>query len=133
MIKWFDYKGTISGKTYFLRTIITAMPAVALIVFLDDNYYAVLAVEAFLLYLLMSLRYKRVNAVFNESLDLGKKLFFTSLIFDIALLIYGIIDIESYINDTYTTLDLILGIPLFIFIMYITFKDSKIKRQDHKG
>ena len=122
MMKWFDYKGTISGKTYFLRTIITAMPAVALIVFLDDNYYAVLTLEAFLLYLLMSLRYKRVNAVFNQSLDLGKKLFFTSLIFDIALLIYSIIDIESYINDGYTTLDLILGIPLFQVCQHQTFR-----------
>jgi len=133
MIKWFNYKGTISGKTYFFRTIITGLPAGTLIVFLDDKYYAALAVESLALLLIMSLRYKRVNAVFNQNLNLGKKLFFTSLIFDIALIIYSIIDIESYINDSFTTLDLVLGIPLFIFILYITFKNSKIKRQDHKG
>ena len=133
MIKWFNYKGTISGKTYFFRTIITAMPAGALIVFLDDKYYAALAVESLALLLIMSLRYKRVNAVFNQNLNLGKKLFFTSLIFDIALIINSIIDIESYINDSFTTLNLVVVIPLFIFILYITFKNSKIKRQDHKG
>ena len=131
MKKWFNYKGTISGKTYFVRSLIIGLPLTIVYVILEEvNYYAGSLFGLFIYLILYSFRYKRMSAVFKDRIDLGKKLFYISISLDLFLEVYYLFNINLGQSEDIAIIDLIT-IPSVIFIFFILFKDSGIEK--HNG
>ena len=131
MKKWFNYKGTISGKTYFFRSLIIGLPLTIVYVILEEvNYYAGSLFGLFIYLILYSFRYKRMSAVFKDRIDLGKKLFYISISLDLFLEVYYLFNINLGQSEDIAIIDLI-KIPSVIFIFFILFKDSGIEK--HNG
>ena len=131
MKKWFNYKGTISGKTYFFRSLIIGLPLTIVYVILEEvNYYTGSLFGLFIYLILYSFRYKRMSAVFKDRIDLGKKLFYISISLDLFLEVYYLFNINLGQSEDIAIIDLIT-IPSVIFIFFILFKDSGIEK--HNG
>ncbi len=131
MKKWFNYKGTISGKTYFFRSLIIGLPLTIVYVILEEvNYYTGSLFGLFIYLILYSFRYKRMSAVFKDRIDLGKKLFYISISLDLFLEVYYLFNINLGQSEDFAIIDLIT-IPSIIFIFFILFKDSGIEK--HNG
>ena len=131
MKKWFNYKGTISGKTYFFRSLIIGLPLTIVYVILEEvNYYAGSLFGLFIYLILYSFRYKRMSAVFKDRIDLGKKLFYISISLDLFLEVYYLFNINLGQSEDIAIIVLIT-IPSVIFIFFILFKDSGIEK--HNG
>ena len=131
MKKWFNYKGTISCKTYFFRSLIIGLPLTIVYVILEEvNYYAGSLFGLFIYLILYSFRYKRMSAVFKDRIDLGKKLFYISISLDLFLEVYYLFNINLGQSEDIAIIDLIT-IPSVIFIFFILFKDSGIEK--HNG
>ena len=131
MKKWFNYKGTILGKTYFFRSLIIGLPLTIVYVILEEvNYYAGSLFGLFIYLILYSFRYKRMSAVFKDRIDLGKKLFYISISLDLFLEVYYLFNINLGQSEDIAIIDLIT-IPSVIFIFFILFKDSGIEK--HNG
>ena len=131
MKKWFNYKGTISGKTYFFRSLIIGLPLTIVYVILEEvNYYTGSLFGLFIYLILYSFRYKRMSAVFKDRIDLGKKLFYISISLDLFLEVYYLFNINLGQSEDIAIIDLII-IPNIIFIFFILFKDSGIEK--HNG
>ena len=118
MKKWFNYKGTISGKTYFFRSLIIGLPLTIVYVILEEvNYYAGSLFGLFIYLILYSFRYKRMSAVFKDRIDLGKKLFYISISLDLFLEVYYLFNINLGQSEDIAIIDLIT-IPSIIFIFF---------------
>ena len=131
MKNWFNYKDTISGKTYLYRSLIVGIPLSIVYFLLEEvNYYAGSLFGISLYIIFFSFRYKRMSAVFKDNIDLGKKLFYISVSLDLFLELYYIFNIELAQSDDFALIDLIT-LPSAIFILYILFKDSVIEK--HNG
>ena len=131
MKNWFNYKGTISGKTYLFRSLIVGIPlTIVMYLLLETNYYAGSLFGLFTYIIFFSFRYKRMSAVFKDNIDLGKKLFYISVSLDLFVELFYLFNIELSQSDDFTLIDLIT-LPSAIFILYIFLKDSGIKK--HNG
>tara|TARA_B100000242_G_scaffold293358_1_gene271213 strand:- start:3375 stop:3770 length:396 start_codon:yes stop_codon:yes gene_type:complete len=131
MKNWFNYKDTISGKTYLYRSLIVGIPLSIIYFLLEEvNYYAGSLFGISMYIIFFSFRYKRMSAVFKDNIDLGKKLFYISVSLDLFLELYYLFNIELAQSDDFTLIDLIT-LPSAIFILYILFKDSVIEK--HNG
>ena len=131
MKNWFNYKGTISGKTYLFRSIVVGVPLIIITEFLTGvNYYAGAIFYFLFLFLLFSFRYKRMSAVFKDKIDTGKKLFYATAAIDLIIGLYFLIDVESGQSEDFSYVELV-EIPIFMFILYILFKNSGI--EEHNG
>ena len=131
MKNWFNYKDTISGKTYLYRSLIVGIPLSIIYFLLEEvNYYAGSLFGISMYVIFFSFRYKRMSAVFKDNIDLGKKLFYISVSLDLFLELYYLFNIELAQSDDFTLIDLIT-LPSAIFILYILFKDSVIEK--HNG
>ena len=128
MMKWFNYKGTISGNTYFFRSFIVGLPLIIANSFLDEaNYYAGSLFYFFVLLIFYSFRYKRMSAVFKDKIDLGKKLFYITASLELLLAAYYLFNLELKGSEDFELIELI-ELPSAIFRMFIFFEDSKIKK-----
>ena len=131
MKNWFNYKGTISGKTYLFRSIVVGVPLIIITEVLTGvNYYAGAIFYFLFLFLLFSFRYKRMSAVFKDKIDTGKKLFYATAAIDLIIGLYFLIDVESGQSEDFSYVELV-EIPIFMFILYILFKNSGI--EEHNG
>ena len=131
MKNWFNYKGTISGKTYLYRSLIVGIPLFIVYYLLEEvNYYAGSLFGISMYIIFFSFRYKRMSAVFKDNIDLGKKLFYISVSLDLFLELYYLFNIELAQSDDFALIDLIT-LPSAIFILYIFLKDSGIEK--HNG
>ena len=131
MKNWFNYKGTISGKTYLFRGLVVGLPLIIITEVLTGvNYYAGAIFYFLFLFLVFSFRYKRMSAVFKDKIDTGKKLFYATAVIDLIIGLYFLIDVESGQSEDFSYIEL-GGIPIFIFILYILFKNSDI--EEHNG
>ena len=131
MKNWFNYKDTISGRTYLYRSLIVGIPLSIIYFLLEEvNYYAGSLFGISMYIIFFSFRYKRMSAVFKDNIDLGKKLFYISVSLDLFLELYYLFNIELAQSDDFTLIDLIT-LPSAIFILYILFKDSVIEK--HNG
>ena len=131
MKNWFNYKGTISGKTYLFRSLIVGIPLLTVsFILVEVNYYAGSLFGLFIYLILYSFRYKRMSAVFKDRIDLGKKLFYISISLDLFLEVYYLFNINLGQSEDIAIIDLIT-IPSVIFIFFILFKDSGIEK--HNG
>ena len=131
MKKWFNYKGTISGKTYLYRGLIVGIPLVIVYFLLEEvNYYAVSLFGISMYIIFFSFRYKRMSAVFKDNIDLGKKLFYISVSLDLFLELYYLFNKELAQSEDFAFIDLIT-LPSVVFILFILFKDSGIEK--HNG
>ena len=131
MKNWFNYKGTISGKTYLFRSLIVGIPLfIVYDLLLEKNYYVGSVFYLFVLLTLYSFRHKRMSAVFKDKIDLGKKLFYITISMELLLAIYYLFDIELGQSEDFAFIDLI-ELPSDIFILFILFKDSGIEK--HNG
>ena len=131
MKNWFNYKDTISGKTYLYRSLIVGIPLSIIYFLLEEvNYYAGSLFGLFIYLILYSFRYKRMNAVFKDRIDLGKKLFYISISLDLFLEVYYLFNINLGQSEDIAIIDLIT-IPTFIFVFFILFKNSGIEK--HNG
>ena len=131
MKNWFNYKDTISGKTYLYRSLIVGIPLSIIYFLLEEvNYFAGSLFGISMYIIFFSFRYKRMSAVFKDNIDLGKKLFYISVSLDLFLELYYLFNIELAQSDDFTLIDLIT-LPSAIFILYILFKDSEIEK--HNG
>ena len=131
MKNWFNYKGTISGKTYLFRSLIVGIPLIIVMyLLLEKNYYAgsLFGLSTYIIF--FSFRYKRMSAVFKDNIDLGKKLFYISVSLDLFVELFYLFNIELGQSDDFTLIDWIT-LPSAIFILYIFLKDSGIKK--HNG
>ena len=131
MKNWFNYKGTISGKTYLFRGLAIGLPSLIIYAALIElNYYAGAIFYFLLLFALFSFRHKRMSAVFKDKIDTGKKLFYVTVAIDLIIALYYLIDVESGLSEDFSYVD--LGeIPISIFILYMLFKNSGI--DEHNG
>ncbi len=130
MKKWFNYKGTISGKTYLFRSLILGIPLFIVYSLLEDvNYYAGFIFGLFVYIILYSFRYKRISAVFKNKIDLGKKLFYISVSLELFSEVYYLFNIELWQSEYFALIDLIV-VPSFILMLFILFKDSGIEKHD---
>ena len=130
MKNWFNYKGTISGKIYLFRGLVVGLPLIIITEVLTGvNYYAGAIFYFLLLFALFSFRYKRMSAVFKDKIDTGKKLFYAAAVIDLIIGLYFLIDVESGQSEDFSYIEL-GGIPIFIFILYILFKNSDIEEHD---
>jgi len=130
MKKWFNYKGTISGKTYLFRSLILGIPLSIVYSLLEDvNYYAGFIFGLFVYIILYSFRYKRISAVFKNKIDLGKKLFYISVSLELFSEVYYLFNIELWQSEYFALIDLIV-VPSFILMLFILFKDSGIEKHD---
>ena len=130
MKKWFNYKGTISGKTYLFRSLILGIPLGIVYFLLEDvNYYAGFIFGLFVYIIMYSFRYKRISAVFKDKIDLGKKLFYISVSLELFSEVYYLFNIELWQSEYFALIDLIL-LPSFILMLFILFKDSGIEKHD---
>ena len=131
MKNWFNYKGTISGKTYLFRSIIVGIPLfIVYDLLLEKNYYVGSVFYLFVLLTLYSFRHKRMSAVFKDKIDLGKKLFYITISMELLLAVYYLFDVELGQSEDFAFIDLI-ELPSAVFILYILFKDSGIEK--HNG
>ena len=131
MKNWFNYKGTISGKTYLYRGLIVGIPLVIVYFLLEEvNYYAVSLFGISMYIIFFSFRYKRMSAVFKDNIDLGKKLFYISVSLDLFLELYYLFNKELAQSEDFAFIDLIT-LPSVVFILFILFKDSGIEK--HNG
>ena len=131
MKKWFNYKGTISGKTYLYRGLIVGIPLVIVYFLLEEvNYYAGSLFGISMYIIFFSFRYKRMSAVFKDNIDLGKKLFYISVSLDLFLELYYLFNKELAQSEDFAFIDLII-LPSVVFILFILFKDSGIEK--HNG
>ena len=131
MKNWFNYKGTISGKTYLFRSLIIGMPLfIVYDLLLEKNYYVGSVFYLFVLLTLYSFRHKRMSAVFKDKIDLGKKLFYITILLELLLAVYYFFDVELGQSEDVALIDL-LELPSAIFILFIFFKDSGIEK--HNG
>ena len=131
MKNWFNYKDTISGKTYLYRSLIVGIPLYIVYFLLEEvNYYAGSLFGISMYIIFFSFRYKRMSAVFKDNIDLGKKLFYISVSLDLFLELYYLFNIELAQSDDFALIDLIT-LPSAIFILYIFLKDSGIEK--HNG
>ena len=131
MKNWFNYKGTISGKTYLFRSLIVGIPLLTVsFILVEVNYYAGSLFYLFSLPIFFSFRYKRMSAVFKNKIDFGKKLFYITTSMELLLAIYYLFDIELGQSEDFAFIDLI-ELPSDIFILFIFFKDSGIEK--HNG
>ena len=131
MKNWFNYKGTISGKTYVFRSIIVGIPLFIVYgLLLEKNYYVGSVFYLFVLLTLYSFRHKRMSAVFKDKIDLGKKLFYITISMELLLAVYYLFDVELGQSEDFAFIDLI-ELPSTVFILYILFKDSGIEK--HNG
>ena len=131
MKNWFNYKGTISGKTYLFRSLILGIPVtIVSFILVEANYYAGSLFLLFSLPIFYSFRFKRMSAVFKDKIDLGKKLFYTTILLELLLAVYYLFDVKLGMSEDVTLIDL-LELPSFIFILFIFFKDSGIEK--HNG
>ena len=131
MKNWFNYKDTISGKTYLYRSLIVGIPLSIVYFLLEEvNYYAgsVFGISMYIIF--FSFRYKRMSAVFKDNIDLGKKLFYISVSLDLFSELYYLLNMELAQSDDFALIDLIT-LPSAIFILFILFKDSGVKK--HNG
>ena len=71
-----------------------------------------------------------MSAGFKDKIDTGKKLFYATAAIDLIIGLYFLIDVESGQSEDFSYVEL-GGIPIFIFILYILFKNSDIK--EHNG
>ena len=131
MKNWFNYKGTISGKTYLFRGLAIGLPSLIIhAALIELNYYAGAIFYFLLLFALFSFRHKRMSAVFKDKIDTGKKLFYVTVAIDLIIALYYLIDVESGLSEDFSYVD--LGeIPISIFILYMLFKNSGI--DEHNG
>ena len=131
MKNWFNYKGTISGKTYLFRSLIVGIPLfIVYDLLLEKNYYVGSVFYLFVLLTLYSFRHKRMSAVFKDKIDLGKKLFYITISMELLLAVYYLFDVELGQSEDFAFIDLI-ELPSDIFILFILFKDSGIEK--HNG
>tara|TARA_B100000242_G_scaffold290319_1_gene261561 strand:- start:592 stop:987 length:396 start_codon:yes stop_codon:yes gene_type:complete len=131
MKNWFNYKGTISGKTYLLRSLIVGIPLyIVYALLIEMNYYVGSVFYLFVLLTLYSFRHKRMSAVFKDKIDLGKKLFYITILLELLLAVYYIFDVELGQSEDFSFIDLI-ELPSAIFVLFIFFKDSGIEK--HNG
>ena len=131
MKNWFNYKGTISGKTYLFRSLIIGIPLfIVYDLLLEKNYYVGSVFYLFVLLTLYSFRHKRMSAVFKDKIDLGKKLFYITILLELLLAVYYFFDVELGQSEDVALIDL-LELPSAIFILFILFKDSGIEK--HNG
>ncbi len=131
MKNWFNYKGTISGKTYLYRGLIVGIPLVIVYFLLEEvNYYAGSLFGISMYIIFFSFRYKRMSAVFKYNIDLGKKLFYITVSLDLFLELYYLFNKELAQSDDFAFIDLIT-LPSVVFILFILFKDSGIEK--HNG
>ena len=127
-MKWFNYKGTISGKTYFFRSFIVGLPLLIIYFFLHkSNPSAGSLFYFFILLIFYSFRYKRMSAVFKDKIDLGKKLFYITASLELLLAAYYLFNLELKGSEDFELIELI-ELPSAIFRMFIFFEDSKIKK-----
>ncbi len=131
MKNWFNYKDTISGKTYLYRILIIGIPLYIVYFLLEEvNYYAGSLFGISMYIIFFSFRYKRMSAVFKDNIDLGKKLFYISVSLDLFSELYYLFNMELAQSDDFALIDLIT-LPSAIFILFILFKDSGVKK--HNG
>ena len=131
MKNWFNYKGTISGKTYLFRSLIVGIPvAIVSFILVEANYYAGSLFLLFSLPIFYSFRFKRMSAVFKDKIDLGKKLFYITISLELLLAVYYLFDVELGQSEDFAFIDLI-ELPSDIFILFIFFKDYGIEK--HNG
>ena len=131
MKNWFNYKGTISGKTYLFRSLIVGIPiAIISFILVEANYYVGSLFYLFSLPIFYSFRYKRMSAVFKDKIDLGTKLFYITISMELLLAVYYLFDVELGQSEDFAFIDLI-ELPSDIFILFIFFKDSGIDK--HNG
>ena len=131
MKNWFNYKGTISGKTYLFRSLLAGIPLLIVYALLiETNYYAGSVFYFFVLLTLFSFRYKRMSAVFKNKIDFGKKLFYITTSIELLIAVYYLFDVELGQSEDVTPIDL-LELPSAIFVSFILFKDSGIEK--HNG
>ena len=131
MKNWFNYKNTISGKTYLYRSLIVGIPLSIVYFLLEEvNYYAGSLFGISMYIIFFSFRYKRMSAVFKDNIDLGKKLFYISVSLDLFSELYYLFNMELAQSDDFALIDLIT-LPSAIFILFILFKDSGVKK--HNG
>ena len=131
MKNWFNYKGTISGKTYLFRSLIVGIPiAIISFILVEANYYVGSLFYLFSLPIFYSLRYKRMSAVFKDKIDLGKKLFYITISMELLLAVYYLFDVELGQSEDFAFIDLI-ELPSAIFVLFIFYKDSGIEK--HNG
>ena len=131
MKNWFNYKGTISGKTYLFRSLIVGIPLfIVYDLLLEKNYYVGSVFYLFVLLTLYSFRHKRMSAVFKDKIDLGKKLFYITISMELLLAVYYLFDVELGQSEDFAFIDLI-ELPSDIFILFILYKDSGIEK--HNG
>ena len=131
MKNWFNYKDTISGKTYLYRSLIVGIPLSIVYFLLEEvNYYAGSLFGISMYIIFFSFRYKRMSAVFKDNIGLGKKLFYISVSLDLFMELYYLFNMELAQSDDFALIDLIT-LPSAVFILYILFKDSEIEK--HNG
>ena len=131
MKNWFNYKDTISGRTYLYRSLIVGIPLSIIYFLLEEvNYYAGSLFGISMYIIFFSFRYKRMSAVFKDNIDLGKKLFYISVSLDLFMELYYLFNMELAQSDDFALIDLIT-LPSAVFILYILFKDSEIEK--HNG
>ena len=131
MKNWFNYKGTISGKTYLFRSLIVGIPiAIISFILVEANYYVGSLFYLFSLPIFYSFRYKRMSAVFKDKIDLGTKLFYITISMELLLAVYYLFDVELGQSEDFAFIDLI-ELPSAVFIFYILLKDSGIEK--HNG
>ena len=131
MKNWFNYKDTISGKTYLYRSLIVGIPLFIVYYLLEEvNYYAGSLFGISMYIIFFSFRYKRMSAVFKDNIDLGKKLFYVSVSLDLFSELYYLFNMELAQSDDFALIDLIT-LPSAIFVLFILFKDSGVKK--HNG
>ena len=107
MKNWFNYKDTISGKTYLYRSLIVGIPLYIVYFLLEEvNYYAGSLFGISMYIIFFSFRYKRMSAVFKDNIDLGKKLFYISVSLDLFLELYYLFNIELAQSDDFALIDL---------------------------
>ena len=131
MKNWFNYKGTISGKTYLFRSLIVGIPiAIISFILVEANYYVGSLFYLFSLPIFYSFRYKRMSAVFKDKIDLGTKLFYITISMELLLAVYYLFDVELGQSEDFAFIDLI-ELPSAIFVLFIFYKDSGIEK--HNG
>lgn len=128
MKNWFNYKGTISGKTYLFRSLILGIPLLTVyFILVEVNYYAGSLFYLFSLPIFFSFRYKRMSAVFKNKINFGKKLFYITISMELLLAIYYLFDVELGQSEDFAFIDLI-ELPSAIFVLFIFYKDSGIEK-----
>jgi len=148
--KYFEFKNTINGTDYFLRgtfgVLIFFIPLGILFGILyylstildSSNLILVIILGILILFLELSVvvlgfwfifatTYKRINAFLNKNVGL---LTICTHIYSIILQVFN--PNNEIITVGYTTY-LIVGIPYFVWWLYLTFGYSDIERENHIG